>query len=504
MYVNQLGMTGKRTLHCSTLIHEDHGVGICLANVESDMRTKAQKITLAVCYLMVTQTPVFAQETFNTPQYKNDPFLQIYDPNEAYSGIEPPASSADTFSFQDTGTHLWMFEDHEYDCFQEIHKCSFYHSPLFYFKEDPRTPGYPWVSLDTQYEDFSVLKMRMILRNDQVLSDAKKHLRNKYQRFYHRNNKPIKDQQINFLPITEFMIRPEISFLPSKYKDFLYAKYPDRFFPYSIKSIAEDEIEIYFQVPKNEERYIMDRFRKGVTFNIHFNYLRKEIAINRSNSSMEVNIDQKLIRDFSGGREKILATKDQIMSLLTEVTNEVYEHKYIEDQTALTVFKNLEDRFFNVLLNTTTTLGDALGEYVSLYKLKEDDTLVTPNYTTIDHTRSKDKTESYQKLKYIANKSSSKEKGGGGGFKLFSLNGKVVKSSTSNVTDEKEYKDIHEIEKEETWEGMEIDPFEIKLYEVYTSNLTQTFRVDATVVLAGPTNVTQLSIQRNSATHLAR
>lgn len=451
-------------------------------------------------YILFTIQTSYAQ----TP--KDDPFLKIYNTNEErYALGIPDEPVLMVYNYKGKEVHIKLFKDPSTNCKINKKECKIYYSPLMYFMEDPNKKNYPWIRVINSYQRYSIVKMKLVIFNDYM----KREILNLLFKHY---GKVLDVHNLSPLPITQIFVQYDLDDIPYEaYDDFpegeskqVYAQYPDRSFPFELKSTLANTIELDFFVPKGYEDYIVRRFRNGTSLKIRYNYITSEFKENRSISNITIRLNSDLIRDFSGGREKIYASKSQILSFVTDALIDYQAHNYIEDETFLSYFQNISAQILNSAINNAKELGELNNEFISLYKLDDQDTFLSPDFTSKTKNILKRESDSHDSLKQYSKRLRSTNLNAQG--KLLFLKGNLsYQRSKEDIQSNEHIQSKSDLFYQETdWEGLKVNPLSIKMYEVSTSKIKQSFSVDETYILKGNAKGSSLSQIRNTTTHLSK
>lgn len=438
---------------------------------------------------------VFAQVGDIEPEFESQKtYIEPLDLTKIQSP-KPPETYGYTTNAGIDGAQINIYEDKSVDCKTTKIRCLFQYDPLLYFAKNER--GDMIVSIDNHSNtkvDF--MTVYLVVTNPMVVKSVLTKLNSLYKTSFTKENiQPLQMGQLDIRYPYTGLLEDIPNFI---LKGGMMSESDESYFSMS----QFNQIPITFEIPKNHYNQIAGKLISGLNMYVRYTYVSREHSENTQYLSAEIKIDEKRQRDFFGDREKVMASMDQMLEFFYDTRLDYSNYTYVEDERFAKAMVQIGEKFLDYILGSEKNLGEITLKELSSYALSLDQNLVSPNYTTIKKTQSAQSTLQHNIMTEID--SFYKKKSGKGGFSFLKFGAAGGGSSETNsfTSEKRDNTTIKEIAKADEWQGMKIDPLQIKVYEISKASLQKFINANVGFVMAGKMGVTLMATQRDSSRHL--
>ncbi|MFH1727933.1 MAG: hypothetical protein ABIA04_05900 [Pseudomonadota bacterium] len=427
-----------------------------------------------VVFLLTMQSHItLSSPRIDTTRYQN----RTWDPPvEAASLIEECGRG---------GQYIYVWEGKSVKR-NEYQKKQYIYSPCMLFQKDPSATHAKIEVMKFEDDPYSVVYMWLVA-----------------------DEKEIKEKLVSRIsdyekqPLSEFNLQPIGMFLIDMYL------YDENCFPFNLGwslpektdldanqiRLAREQL-IEFKVPTIYLDEFVSYLKKGITFKIRYMYPGQKVEKSFIDANTEIKINSELLRDLLGGRTdmggSVLASKTQMMDFFTQVAIDNRVKIKMDDKSLYPFFLKKCEDFLSYVEEKAARLGDLSEGIISTYKIKEDDLFMTPNYKTMSEQESEEYTMKHEVMKdFLKTYKKILEdknidiyghmKGEVDILKLINvkpdLQGHYIKKTIEEMIDAYEHNQEfdetyeHLVKWKDYWEGMQIEPLDLKIYNISKTDL---------------------------------
>jgi hypothetical protein len=434
--------------------------------------------------------PIFARDRDNRlimgNQGGNTPISDI-------AGVVPCRSS----TLQDV--FLWRNPESKGNA-QNPGGISYFYSPCLFFQQDLQTGGIKIETRSYAEREYDLISLWVVRADTGLIHDIVDHISHLEQ---------VQLAPINLIPVpmAVFEVAPAHPWIFEEGVQ-IYAGYPDYSDHQSGMFSFSNVFRLDFEVPHGVVDEFIWRIRDGLSFYIRYGYKGQNTSTSFLSANSEINISSELNHEFFGDRDQVWATKEQLLEYYTQVGISNQVRIKLDDRQLFGQLYSQAERFLSAAEGSSKELGDlALKEYVTLFKLADNDVFMTPDHTTETTLDKETFRENMQSMKEFNKSVGGSEFNAGlvlnplqeiaekvigtdtkdesGGFKLgpIQLGGKI-KGKDSEINSETLVKTVIKDALKENWKGLKVNPLSIRMYSVMKGDLQRqastTFEIETT------------------------
>lgn len=436
------------------------------------------KSSFSVCLLFLSNTGLSQERLLNDSRFKKRSIPKK--PRRLYDFVEWCGNSRkDVIGWEVPGNDIANFKN----------KVQYYYTPCFHFLKDPYK-DYALTAVNGWENDSSVIVSLFLVRYNSDLLDrmVKKISFLENQEMNIHNLLPLPVLMLEVWPEHEWKLSFEVSSMIPPPTD-----------PESTMFTGAEVLKIDFKIPQSHLNEFLHRIRDGFSFNIRYLYPSVEVERNLIAMNTKIAVSNELKQELFGNRNKIWATREQVLDFFSEVAIENKGKIHLENSDYAQTFFNMAQFFLEQTQTDVKEFGDLTrGEILTDFAIKPDDDFMRVDFTTLTEDQKAEARERIHALKSLF--SEWKQKKGSGGFKFFGIGGGGGGEGASGRTnsDESLNKWLDEQAWSNRWEGKRSDPLKQKIYAIYKSRLDQHISTSLQLDVVGATGITPLATQRST------